>query len=479
VRLYRPFKAQAFVDALPASVKALAVLDRTKEPGSLGEPLYEDVQTALAETGRSVSVVVGGRYGLGSKEFTPAMVKAVFENLDGEKKNHFSVGINDDVLGQSLAYDTSWTLEEEGTNEAMFYGLGSDGTVGANKNSIKIIGDARPELNAQAYFSYDSKKSGGFTVSHLRFGKKPIRRPYLITSADFVACHKFTYMETYHMLETAKTGASFLLNSPYDAKTVWSHIPVEQQQAIIDKKMQFYVIDAFKIAEKAGMGNRINVVMQAAYFKISGVLPEAEAVEYMKKFIEKSYGKKGADVVQKNIATSFIFHASKETVEQLRKDYDESNIVSNVVHTGVRKQKMLDFMAHFQFMMYTFSSLGVIMCFIVIYNSYIISIAERNRELSSLLVLGMSRKEVAQIIALEQQIIAFFGVLFGLPLTKVLLKYVSVALSDDNFSIPTTIIPSKFAISLLCIVLSMVLAQYSGRKKINELVIVEVLKERE
>jgi len=315
VRLYRPFKAQAFVDVLPASVKALAVLDRTKEPGSLGEPLYEDVQTALAETGRSVSVVVGGRYGLGSKEFTPAMVKAVFENLDGEKKNHFSVGINDDVLGQSLAYDTSWTLEEEGTNEAMFYGLGSDGTVGANKNSIKIIGDARPELNAQAYFSYDSKKSGGFTVSHLRFGKKPIRRPYLITSADFVACHKFTYMETYHMLETAKTGASFLLNSPYDAKTVWSHIPVEQQQVIIDKKMQFYVIDAFKIAEKAGMGNRINVVMQAAYFKISGVLPEAEAVEYMKKFIEKSYGKKGADVVQKNIATIDMALAAVEKVD--------------------------------------------------------------------------------------------------------------------------------------------------------------------
>ena len=315
VRLYRPFKAQAFVDALPASVKALAVLDRTKEPGSLGEPLYEDVQTALAETGRSVSVVVGGRYGLGSKEFTPAMVKAVFENLDGEKKNHFSVGINDDVLGQSLAYDTSWTLEEEGTNEAMFYGLGSDGTVGANKNSIKIIGDARPALNAQAYFSYDSKKSGGFTVSHLRFGKKPIRRPYLITSADFVACHKFTYMETYHMLETAKTGASFLLNSPYDAKTVWSHIPVEQQQVIIDKKMQFYVIDAFKIAEKAGMGNRINVVMQAAYFKISGVLPEAEAVEYMKKFIEKSYGKKGADVVQKNIATIDMALAAVEKVD--------------------------------------------------------------------------------------------------------------------------------------------------------------------
>ena len=315
VRLYRPFDAAAFVKAIPSSVKALAVLDRTKEPGSLGEPLYEDVQTALAELGRKIDTVVGGRYGLGSKEFTPAMVKGVFENLDGKKQNHFVIGINDDVLGKSLPYDASWTLEEEGTNEAMFYGLGSDGTVGANKNSIKIIGDARPELNAQAYFSYDSKKSGGFTVSHLRFGKKAIRRPYLITSADFIACHKFTYMETYHMLETAKKGASFLLNSPYDAKTVWAHIPVEQQQAILDKKMNFYVIDAFKIAEKAGMGTRINVVMQAAYFKISGVLPEAEAVDYMKKFIEKSYGKKGADVVQKNIATIDMALAAVEKVD--------------------------------------------------------------------------------------------------------------------------------------------------------------------
>ena len=315
VRLYRPFNASAFVKALPASVKAVAVLDRTKEPGALGEPLYQDVQTALAETGRKIDTVIGGRYGLGSKEFTPAMVKAIFDNLGGKKQNHFTVGIEDDVSGASLCYDASWTLEEEGTNEAMFYGLGSDGTVGANKNSIKIIGDARPEINAQAYFSYDSKKSGGFTVSHLRFGKKAIRRPYLITSADFVACHKFTYMETYHMLETAKKGASFLLNSPYDAKTVWAHIPVEQQQVILDKKMNFYVIDAFKIAEKAGMGNRINVVMQAAYFKISGVLPETEAVDYMKKFIEKSYGKKGADVVQKNIATIDMALAAVEKVD--------------------------------------------------------------------------------------------------------------------------------------------------------------------
>ncbi|HOE08394.1 MAG TPA: pyruvate:ferredoxin (flavodoxin) oxidoreductase [Treponemataceae bacterium] len=314
VRLYRPFSAEIFVKAIPASVKAIAVLDRTKEPGSLGEPLYEDVVTALVEMKKNIPVV-GGRYGLGSKEFTPAMVKAVFDNLSGKKMNKFVVGIKDDVLGASLDYDESFTLEEEGMNEAMFYGLGADGTVGANKNSIKIIGDAKPELNAQAYFSYDSKKSGGFTVSHLRFGKGAIRRPYLITSADFVACHKFTYMETFNMLATAKKGATFLLNSPYDAKTVWANIPIEAQKTIIDKKLKFYVIDAFKIADKAGMGSRINVVMQAAYFKISGVLPEATAVEYMKKFIEKSYGKKGADIVQKNIATIDMALAAVEEVK--------------------------------------------------------------------------------------------------------------------------------------------------------------------
>jgi pyruvate-ferredoxin/flavodoxin oxidoreductase len=303
VRLYRPFKADAFIAAIPASCKALAVMDRTKEPGSIGEPLYEDVQTALAENGRKIDVVLGGRYGLGSKEFTPAMVKGIFDNLSGKKMNHFIVGINDDVLGQSIDYDNSFTLEEEGMNEAMFYGLGADGTVGANKNSIKIIGEAKPELNAQAYFSYDSKKSGGFTVSHLRFGKGSIRRPYLITSADFVACHKFTYMEVYNMLETAKVGGTFLLNSPFDAAHVWENIPVEQQKAIIEKKLNFYVIDAFKIAEATGMGTRINTVMQAAYFKISGVLDEATAVKYMKKFIEKSYSKKGMDIVEKNYKT--------------------------------------------------------------------------------------------------------------------------------------------------------------------------------
>ncbi|OJF77292.1 MAG: pyruvate:ferredoxin (flavodoxin) oxidoreductase [Treponema sp. CETP13] len=303
VRLYRPFSAKDFVSAIPSSCKALSVMDRCKEPGALGEPLYEDVLTALSEQGREIETVVGGRFGLGSKEFTPAMVKGIFDNLSGEKKNHFAVGIEDDVCGNSIAYDDSFQLHEEGMTEAMFYGLGSDGTVGANKNSIKIIGEAHPELYAQGYYAYDSKKSGGLTVSHLRFGKNVIRRPYAITNADFLACHKFTYMESLRMIEHAKQGGVFLLNSPYSAAEVWEHIPVEQQQDIIDKKLQFYVIDAFKIAAQAHMGTRINVVMQTAFFKISGVLKEDVAVKFMKKFIEKSYGKKGPEIVQKNYDT--------------------------------------------------------------------------------------------------------------------------------------------------------------------------------
>jgi pyruvate-ferredoxin/flavodoxin oxidoreductase len=308
VRLFRPFDAKLFVKALPSSVKSIAVLDRTKEPGSLGEPLYEDVRTAIAEMQASGDfkanpIVLGGRYGLGSKEFTPSMAKSVFDNLSGKKIANFIVGIKDDVLGKSLNYDPDFVLAEEGINEALFYGLGADGTVGANKNSIKIIGEAKPELNVQAYFSYDSKKSGGFTVSHLRFGKGKIRRPYLINSADFLACHKFSYMEMYDMLPRIKQGGTFLLNSPYKAADVWKEIPVEVQKKIIDKKLKFYVIDGAEIARKTGMGNRINTVMQAAYFKISGILPESEAVSLMKEHIEKSYGKKGADVVEKNYKT--------------------------------------------------------------------------------------------------------------------------------------------------------------------------------
>jgi len=320
VRLFRPFDAKLFVKALPSSVKAIAVLDRTKEPGSLGEPLYEDVRTAIAEMQASGEfkanpVVLGGRYGLGSKEFTPAMVKGVFENLTGKKIANFIVGINDDVEHKSIDYDPHFVLEEEGLSEALFYGLGSDGTVGANKNSIKIISEAKPELNAQAYFSYDSKKSGGFTVSHLRFGKGRIRRPYLINSADFLACHKFSYMEMYDMLKMLKTGGTFLLNSPFKAADVWKNIPVEAQQRIIDKKLKFYVIDAADIALKTGMGNRINTVMQAAYFKISGILTEEEAVRRMKEHIEHSYGKKGKDVVEKNYKT---VDASLTAVEEVK-----------------------------------------------------------------------------------------------------------------------------------------------------------------
>ncbi|MCL2380923.1 MAG: pyruvate:ferredoxin (flavodoxin) oxidoreductase [Treponema sp.] len=310
VRLFRPFDAELFVKALPATVKGIAVLDRTKDPGALGEPLYEDVRTAIAEmqdAGKTPfsgkPLIVGGRYGLGSKEFNPAMVKAVFDNLSGKKIHGFVVGIKDDVLGKSLDYDPEFVIKEEGMNEAMFYGLGADGTVGANKNSIKIIGDAKPELSVQAYFSYDSKKSGGFTVSHLRFGKKTIRRPYLITRADFLACHKFSYMEIYDLLSYVKEGGTFLLNSPFGVNDVWKELPIEAQKRIIEKKLKFYIINAAEIARQTGMGTRINTVMQAAYFKISGVLPEAEAVTLMKEHVEHTYGRKGDNVVQANFNT--------------------------------------------------------------------------------------------------------------------------------------------------------------------------------
>ncbi|MGP1594828.1 MAG: pyruvate:ferredoxin (flavodoxin) oxidoreductase [Treponema sp.] len=320
VRLYRPFSAEAFVNALPATVQHITVLDRTKEPGSLGEPLYEDVRTAIGEMQAAKKcpfthypTVLGGRYGLGSKEFTPAMVKGIFDNMEGEKKHGFAVGLEDDVTGASICYDPHFHLDDSGMHQAMFYGLGSDGTVGANKNSIKIIGEAT-DNNAQAYFVYDSKKSGSITTSHLRFGKRKIRKPYLIGQADFIACHKFTFLETYDMLKSLRKGGTFLLNSHWNKDEVWEHLPVEVQKDIIAKEAKFYVIDGVKIAEKAGMGNRINVVMQTAFFKIFGILPEAEAVELIKKFIEKSYGKKGPEIVQKNIKT---IDMALEGVEQV------------------------------------------------------------------------------------------------------------------------------------------------------------------
>lgn len=335
VHLYRPFAVDKLLAAIPETAKKIVVLDRTKEPGAIGEPLYEDVCTAFEEAGRK-ALIIGGRYGIGSKDFTPAMVIACFENLESKDKvkNHFTVGINDDVTKTSLPYDENFSIEEEGMTEAMFYGLGSDGTVGANKMSIKIIGDARPDLNAQAYFAYDSKKSGGITVSHVRFGKKTIRRPYLITAASFLACHKFAYMEVYDMLRHLREGGVFLLNSRFDKDHVWNEIPVEQQKRILSKKAKFYVIDAFKIAEKAGMGNRINIVMLAAFFKISGVLKEEVAVEYMKKFIEKTYGKKGPEVVKKNISTIDMALAAIEKVDLAGRKADSTiHMVPSIKNT--------------------------------------------------------------------------------------------------------------------------------------------------
>ncbi|MDR2110820.1 MAG: pyruvate:ferredoxin (flavodoxin) oxidoreductase [Spirochaetaceae bacterium] len=310
VRLFRPFDADLFVAALPASVKAIAVLDRTKEPGSLGEPLYEDVRTAIGEVQaagkapfKDYPLILGGRYGLGSAEFTPAMAKAVYDNLKAPApKNHFTTGIYDDVCKTSLDFDEDFELDETGVHEALFYGLGSDGTVGANKNSIKIIGDATNNY-AQGYFSYDSRKAGTITVSHLRFGQKPIKKPYLITKAGFLACHKFSFIEKQDMLSKIRKGGTFLLASPYNKDEIWPHLPVEVQTRIIEKELKFYVIDAVSLAELAGMGGRTNVIMQTAFFQISGIIPDAEAVELIKKAIKKTYGKKGEEVVKKNIAT--------------------------------------------------------------------------------------------------------------------------------------------------------------------------------
>lgn len=320
VHLYRPFSVEHFIKAIPATVKSIAVLDRTKEPGAIGEPLYEDVRTAIGEAmGKGTGpfkiwpMVVGGRYGLGSYEFTPAMVKSVFDNLKADQpKNHFTVGIVDDVSFTSLPYDESFHLPSEGVVECLFYGLGSDGTVGANKNSIKIIGD-ETDNSAQGYFVYDSKKAGTYTISHLRFGPKHIKKPYLITKADFLACHKFSFLEKIDMLANLKEGGTFLLNSPYSADQVWDNLPVEVQKEIIDKKVRFYVIDAMSIADKSGMGSRINTIMQTAFFKISGVLPEAQAVELIKKYTKKTYMRKGADIVQKNLdAIDMALNATHE-----------------------------------------------------------------------------------------------------------------------------------------------------------------------
>jgi pyruvate-ferredoxin/flavodoxin oxidoreductase len=300
VRLFRPFSIKDFLSAVPSTVKTLAVLDRTKEPGSAGEPLYQDVLTALAEGGKTGIRTICGRYGLSSKEFTPAMVKAVFdEAAKPSPKNHFTIGINDDVTHTSLSYDPAFNTEANDVVRAMFYGLGSDGTVGANKNSIKIIGEETTNF-AQGYFVYDSKKAGAITVSHLRFGPRPIRSQYLINHANFIACHNWAFLEKYDMLAAAAPGATFLLNVPYPIEEVWDRMPKEVQQQIIDKKLKFYCIDANKVAKDTGMGGRINTIMQTCFFAISGVLPKAEAIEKIKYAIKKTYGRKGEDVVKKN-----------------------------------------------------------------------------------------------------------------------------------------------------------------------------------
>ncbi len=318
VRLFRPFSPRMLLEVLPGTTRRIAVLDRTKEPGSNGEPLYHDVLTAIYEgladgtaPFKERPVVVGGRYGLGSKEFTPAMVVGVLENLASNKpKNHFTVGIVDDVTHTSIAYDPSFTTEEPGNVRALFYGLGSDGTVGANKNSIKIIGEETPNF-AQGYFVYDSKKSGSITISHLRFGRKPIKSPYLISRASFIACHQFFMLEQRDMLADAEDGAIFLLNSPHGADEVWDQLPVLVQKRILEKRLRLFVIDATKVAGETGMGRRINTIMQTCFFAISNVLPREEAISEIKRSIKKSYGAKGEAVVAKN------YRAVDQTLENL------------------------------------------------------------------------------------------------------------------------------------------------------------------
>ncbi len=318
VRLYRPFAAQTFVQALPATVKVIAVLDRTKEPGAPGEPLYQDVVTALSEAYavgqapfRALPRVIGGRYGLSSKEFTPAMVKAVYDELAKPRpKNHFTLGILDDVSGTSLDYDPAFTTEAADTTRAIFYGLGSDGTVGANKNSIKIIGEETDNA-AQGYFVYDSKKSGSVTISHLRFGPRPIHAAYLISQANFVACHQFGFLERFDVLAQAEPGAVFLLNSAYSPQEVWDHLPRPAQAHILNKRLRFFVIDADKVARATGMGGRINTIMQTCFFAVSGVMPRAAALDAIKHAIQKTYGKRGEIVVQRN------FEAVAQTLDNL------------------------------------------------------------------------------------------------------------------------------------------------------------------
>jgi pyruvate-ferredoxin/flavodoxin oxidoreductase len=326
VRLYRPFSNEDLLKALPNTVKTVAVLDRTKEPGASGEPLYLDVVNAIFEGGRKIKVI-GGRYGLSSKEFTPAMAKGVFdEMLKPQPKNHFTVGINDDVSHTSVEYDPNFNIESPEITRAVFWGLGADGTVGANKNSIKIIGEETDNY-AQGYFVYDSKKSGGNTISHLRFGPKPIRAPYLITHAQFVACHQFNFLERFDVLRFAMQGGVFLLNSLYGPDEVWDYLPREAQEVILKKKLRFFVINAYEVAKNTGMGVRINTIMQTCFFAISGVLPRDEAITEIKKSIKKTYWKRGEAVINKNY----------EAVDQTLANLHEVKVPGAVTSTITRR----------------------------------------------------------------------------------------------------------------------------------------------
>ncbi|MGB2910564.1 MAG: pyruvate:ferredoxin (flavodoxin) oxidoreductase, partial [Anaerolineales bacterium] len=329
VHLYRPFSINHFLQALPSTVKIIAALDRTKEPGAIGEPLYMDIVTAIVEGDFEGDKpdVIGGRFGLSSKEFTPAMVKGVFdEMLKSEPKNHFTIGITDDVTHTSLDYDLTFHIEMPETIRCVFWGLGADGTVGANKNSIKIIGEETDNY-AQGYFVYDSRKSGARTISHLRFGPNPIHAPYLVSQANFVACHQFSFLERYDVLKYAMPGAVFLLNSIYEPDDVWDNLPRETQEALIEKNLRFYVIDAYDVANKTGMGNRINTIMQTCFFAISGVLPREQAIVEIKRAIKKTYGKRGETVVQRNY----------DAVDNALENLHEVNVPSEATSTLTRR----------------------------------------------------------------------------------------------------------------------------------------------
>jgi pyruvate-ferredoxin/flavodoxin oxidoreductase len=344
IRLYRPFSVKHFLSVLPASVKHLAVLDRTKEPGSLGDPVYLDVISAINEglgdgtaPVKTMPRIIGGRYGLSSKEFTPAMVKAIFDELAKPRpKNHFTIGITDDVTNSSLTYDPLFSTEADDVFRGIFYGLGADGTVGANKNSIKIIGEDT-DFYAQGYFVYDSKKSGSTTTSHLRFGPRPIHSTYLITTAKFVACHQWFFLEKFDVLQTALPGSTFLLNSMYGPAEVWDYLPKHIQEQLIQKKIRFYVIDAYKVANATGMGGRVNTIMQTCFFAISGVLPRDAAIEAIKNSIKKTYGRKGDEVVRQN------FEAVDQTIANLHEVQIPARATSTITMPPVVSDAAPDF----------------------------------------------------------------------------------------------------------------------------------------